>query len=111
MIKNHKSLIVFFFLLFTLTQALICGGNCPDNSCKKCICGSAKKIVSIDEYCAKSSMWDVNCCKCIALRASGGNSHFMKYSDSGSALVPGYYYVGVLPQASNEAIATDQCDS
>jgi hypothetical protein len=75
---------------------LACGGNCPDKSCKSCICGQTQQIISLDEYCSRSKIWDPNCCKCIAARASGGNAHYMRY-EPGSIELKGWYDIGVLP--------------
>lgn len=117
MIKNH--LTIFIFILFVFAQITVeiyvCGGNCPDKSCKSCICGQSKLILNIDEYCSRSKLWDVNCCKCIANRASGGNAHYMKFTP-GTIDLKGWYDIGALPTDTGacypETITDSQlCDS
>jgi len=64
-----KIMLVLLLLLCTFLSTAFgetCGDNCPAGNCDTCRCGSTKDIVSLDEYCSLSSLWDKNCCKCIA---------------------------------------------
>ncbi len=69
--------IIFLFCLFATTSANTCGGNCPDNSCKKCVCPTTPDIVNITELCAGYD-WDQSCCKCMATYLSNGNARQQK---------------------------------
>jgi hypothetical protein len=115
MIKIHTfAFLIFICFNFALIQEseslLACGGNCPDKSCKSCICGQAQQIISLDEFCSRSKIWDVNCCKCIAARASGGNAHFMKY-EPGSVELKGWYDIGILPVSNQGCFPETVTDS
>ena len=57
-----------FLALISISNSSTCGGNCPDNSCTTCHCGSTPVFMPLDNYCTQSKIWDVNCCKCIAAR-------------------------------------------
>jgi len=64
-----KTMLMLLLLLCTLLSTTLsenCGDNCPSGTCNNCPCGLTKNIVSLDEYCSLSSVWDKNCCKCIA---------------------------------------------
>jgi len=89
----------------------VCGGNCPDGTCLKCICGQSKQIISIDDWCKKSSLWDVNCCKCIVTRINGGNAHYTHYIPSTIPPYIGNYITGILPVGGTQSETEQSCDS
>ena len=70
--------ITIALVLTTAVFAGNCGGNCPDNSCVRCLCGTQPSYVSIDEYCALGWRWNQNCCKCIVSKLSKGNQNFQR---------------------------------
>ncbi len=90
---NIEKTFLFLFLTLALSNSLqetTCGGNCLSNECRSCPCGLIPKYVDIANYCSKSSLWDVNCCKCMVSSFSKGNTNFMDQD------VIGNFYLGVL---------------
>ena len=87
--------ILLFVILIGQINSLTCGGNCPDNSCTTCVCGSVKNVMPIDNFCYSSREWDSTCCRCIVARTSGGNAYYNKnvkkaeYGDIGMLAIYG----------------------
>ncbi len=79
-------------LLVSVALAGNCGGNCPDNSCPRCLCGTTPNYINLDEYCQQGWRWNQNCCKCIVSKLSRGNEHFQRTN-----LIPQFDELGVLP--------------
>jgi hypothetical protein len=79
--------IVGILCLSKLCESVTCGGNCPSNSCSHCFCGSSQNYVAIDKYCLMSKKWNVNCCKCVFTRLTGGNAHYMWDTDEKYGLI------------------------
>lgn len=78
---NSKAfLIVALFALTVLSDN--CGGNCPSGKCINCPCGNKKDYPDLNEVC-DGIAWDSNCCKCIILRISLGNTNFAQPIKSG----------------------------
>ena len=100
MSKPIVSLIVIS-CLFVLSLSGTCGGNCPDDSCKICPCGSTPKMIDIETYCKSFSDWDSDCCKCIVERETKGNAHYSQKNDYWP--IGSYYMVGALPITSRDA--------
>lgn len=76
------SILIRFLILFSLLYSCIadlCGGNCPSDSCPKCVCGIIPHLVSINAWCAKYS-WDQRCCKCIVSHESAGNANALNFN-------------------------------
>jgi hypothetical protein len=61
-------------LILTLVSAQSCGGNCINNWCSTCDCGETPSYPDLDSLCRKYS-WNKECCKCIILRVSKGNTN------------------------------------
>ncbi len=105
--------IVLIFFLVWVGSSSSCGGNCPDNSCSNCICGSAKAYIPLDNFCGYSSKWDQNCCKCIATRISAGNTNWMtRYYDSKQRI--DFYMIGIMGLYGKnyyDSKDTTECDS
>lgn len=71
-----KNCIIFAILIYSIST-MTCGGNCPDRQCIQCYCGSTPSFISISEYCAVSTKWNQNCCKCIVEKTSKGNQNYV----------------------------------
>ncbi len=69
--------VLLVLLLLVNINAGTCGGNCPAGDCTKCYCGNSKNVISLENFCYGSNVWNQACCRCIASRISGGNAHFM----------------------------------
>ena len=76
-----------------------CGGNCPAGNCGTCDCGTNKNFTDLETLCSGVS-WDKNCCKCIILRISLGNTNYMVSN--------GTY--GVVDRAGLAAFNYDECN-
>merc|ERR1739838_411696 len=74
---------IIVFLVFTLTIANSCGGNCPSGRCNNCYCGTSTSYVDISTWCSKYS-WSQSCCNCIASHESGGNANALNINGDGS---------------------------
>jgi hypothetical protein len=66
-------------LIFVVSLADTCGGNCPGGKCPNCPCGTTKNMQDIACWCQQYS-WNQNCCKCIVSHESGGNANAMNYN-------------------------------
>ena len=74
----YKILLVSLLLL-VLASTQSCGGNCINNWCSTCDCGEEPSYPDLDQLCGKFS-WNKECCKCIILRVSKGNTNAFKGS-------------------------------
>jgi len=66
------------------TSLNTCGGNCPSNDCRTCICAGGPTYVNIAQICARYSGWNQNCCQCIVRHESSGNVHAQNHNSNGS---------------------------
>ncbi len=68
-----KFILLFIFVL--QINSLTCGGNCPDDSCDSCPCGTTPNVVDLNLFCSLfgSETSVRNCCKCIINKKSQGN--------------------------------------
>ncbi len=67
---------VFTLFMTLCLSASNCGGNCPGGNCPTCDCGTSANYPDLASLCSGST-WEQNCCKCIILRRSFGNTNFM----------------------------------
>ena len=86
---TSSSLVVFVLLHSAahLAEADKCGGNCPSNghsADRDCLCGTAKKVVDIANWCAKFKFWNQKCCQCVVAKESEGNANAVHRSSGGS---------------------------
>lgn len=74
MAQQHTPPAILLLLFFaTIAAATTCGGNCPDNSCKSCVCPTTPDIINVTEWCGKYD-WDQSCCQCMVTYLSKGNA-------------------------------------
>lgn len=75
--------LIFLIAFLSLSYSDTCGGNCPSNTCPKCICGTKAIYPDIDYWCSKYT-WNQACCKCIIMKESSGNKNAMNYNTDSS---------------------------
>ena len=78
--------LLVFALLLPLILTDKCGGNCPAGNCNTCDCGTTANFTDLGRACNGYS-WDQNCCKCIILRRTYGNTNYMSTNNSTSLYV------------------------
>ncbi len=71
-------ILLFFAIIFGISLANNCGGNCPTGTCPSCPCGTTKNMQDMSFWCSKYN-WNQNCCKCIMSHESGGNANTMSW--------------------------------